>query len=185
MRKAGLAMAAIAGAMVVGGCSSGGGGSSLAMEDLEHAGRTCPVDLAGAVDGDGKVTVEVDTGSGTGGDDASALDRAGGTLVTCTVTAGDGDVVAYLFGSKHEDAVGLLLPQINADLDIGLDNLPKVVQRYEDTDNGELIDIPGGGPGAVAAVDVEDATSGVLYVFAEGQSSAQARQIAERLLSRA
>lgn len=177
MRLAGLAVVVV----IAGACS--GGGSSLSLDDLRDTGSKCPVDVAGAVDGAGKVSVDVEEGSGTGDLDDSAIDQAGGIYVECTVPVDDGEVDVVLFGSKHKSAVNLLLPQINADLDMGVDELPKVVDRYMAADDGELIDLPDGAPGAIAPVDIEDAESGVLYVSSDSLSPKQVRKIAESILS--
>jgi hypothetical protein len=185
----------VIGAVVVaaslGGCS-GGDGSSLTVDGLAETGSDCPVDLDGAVtaagvEGDaGPVTAEVSTGSGEGGQDASALDQAGGVYVECTRPVGDGEVTAVVFASEHPGAISLLLPLLQHDLQLDMDDLPGIVERAQDADEGELIDTGGEGSAAVGRLGVDGAESAILYVSASSAPSAasptQVRTIAEDLL---
>ena len=176
-----------------GGCSGddgGGGGSSLSRDDLAGAGSECPVDLAAAVadaglEVGGDVAVEVTEGTGDGGEDASAIDQVGGVYVECTLPAGDGDgdVTAVVFASDRPGAIGMLLPVLSRDLDLGVDDLQDVFDRVEGTDEGELADLGADGPAAAARLDVDGAESAVLYVSASsGASPEQVRAVAQALV---
>lgn len=183
--------------VAAGGCSddddnggSGGGSGSLSQDDLAGAGSECPVDLTAAVaeaglDTDGDVTVEVTEGSGGGGQDDAAIDQVGGFYVACTQPVTDGgEITAVVFGSEQPGAVGMLLPQIAADLDLTADDIEGVFDRVQRTDVGELADLDAEGPVAVARIDIDGAESGVLYVSSSGVSPDEVRAVADDLLGR-
>ena len=186
-----MVIGAVVVAVSLGGCS-GDDGSSLSRDGLAEGGSDCPVDLAGAVtaagvEGDaGPVTAEVSTGSGEGGRDASALDQAGGVYVECTQPVGGGEVTAVVFASERPAAISLLLPLLQHDLQLAVDDLPGLVERAQSADEGELIDTGGEGAAAVGRLDVDGAESAILYVSAStapaAASPAQVRAIAEDLL---
>lgn len=177
-----------------GGCSDddggggGSGGGSLSQDDLAGAGGECPVDLTAAVaeaglDADGDVTVEVTEGSGGGGQDDAAIDQVGGFYVACTQpVTGGGEITAVVFGSEQPGAVGMLLPQIAADLDLTADDIEGVFDRVQRADVGELADLDAEGPAAVARIDIDGAESGVLYVSSSGASPDEVRAVADDLL---
>ena len=186
----GLVAVVVLGA-AAGGCGDDdGGGGSLARDDLAETGSDCPVDLAAAVaeaglDAGGDLTVEVTEGSGGGGQDDAAIDQFGGVHVACTqpVTEG-GEVTAVVFASEQPGAVGLILPQIAADLDVASDELEGVFDRVQRTDVGELADLDAEGPAAVARIDIDGAESGVLYVSSSGASPDEVEAVAGHLLGR-
>jgi hypothetical protein len=178
-----------------GGCSDddGGGnddGGSLSQDDLAGAGSECPVDLTAAVaeaglDADGDVTVEVTEGSGGGRQDDAAIDQVGGFYVACTQPVTDGgEITAVVFGSEQPGAVGMLLPQIAADLGLTADDVEGVFDRVQRTAVGGLADLDVEGPAAVARIDIDGAESGVLYVSSSGASPDEVRAVAEDLLAR-
>jgi len=186
-------VAVVALSVAAGGCGDdggGGGGGSLSQDDLAGAGSECPVDLAAAVDAAGleaagDPTVDVTEGSGDGGQDAAAIDQVGGVHVDCTQPVADGgEVTAIVFASEQPGAVGLLLPQIAADLDLTADDLEGVFDRVQRTGVGELADLDAEGPAAVARLDIDGAESGVLYVSSSGASPDEVHAVAEDLLAR-
>jgi hypothetical protein len=158
------------------------------MDRLADGGAACPVDLdeavaaAGIEAGDGEVAVEVSEGSGDGGQDASALDQVGGVYVDCTRPVDGGEVTAVVFASERPEAVGLLLPQLQHELDLDIDALPDVLDRVEATDEGDLVDLGAEGPVAVARIDVDGAESAVVYVSAPDLSTDEVQTVAEKIL---
>jgi len=176
--------------LTVGACGGDDDGDdgSLSMGSLSDAGDTCPVDLgaavvdAGMTDDAGDIAVEVTEGSGDGGEDDSAIDQFGGTLVECTVAVGDGEATAIVFATERPSAINLLLPQMSADLGLASDVLLDVAERAEDAETGELLDLGADGPAAAAPIDVGDAESAVLYVSAPDASPEQVRSAAEAML---
>jgi hypothetical protein len=128
----------------------------------------------------------VERGSGEGGGEASAIDQVGGLYVECTRPVGDGggEVASYVFASEQPQAISLLLPLIQQDLDLRIEDVESIFERFGATEPGSLVDLGVDGPGAVAPIDVADAASAVLYVSAAegGASPAQVRTIAQHIL---
>jgi hypothetical protein len=175
--------------LLLGACGGGGDGSSLTMDDLRKGGDTCPVDLGGAAvaagltTDEGEVAVEVTEGSGDGGLDDAAIDQVGGVYVECTLTGDDGDVNAVLFASERAQAIGLVLPMLQRDLELASADLGAVVERFDDSDAGEPFDLGADDPVAAAArLDVDGAESAVLYVSAPQASPQQVQDLTDGLL---
>jgi hypothetical protein len=172
------------------GDDDGGGGSGLSRDDLASASSECPVDLpaaatAAGLDAGGDVAVEVTEGSGDGGPDDAAVDQVGGVYVDCALPVADGELTAVVFASDQPGAIGLLLPQIQHDLALDVDELQSLFDRVDATDEGKLIDLGADGPAAAARIDVDGAESAVLYVSASsGASPEEVRAVAEDLLDR-
>jgi hypothetical protein len=161
------------------------------MDDLADSGTTCPVDIDAAVSAAGldstaaRTKVDVSRGTGDGGRDASALDQVGGVYVECTRSVGGGDVTVVVFASDQLGAIGLLLPQIQHDLDLDVDALAAIVDRAREGDANDLIDLGAEGPATAARIDVDDAKSAVLYLSASivpPASPEQTQTMAEKLL---
>jgi hypothetical protein len=174
--------------LLLGACSGGGDDASLSMDGLRDTGDTCPVELdaavvdAGLASGEGAVDVEVTEGSGTGDAEDSAIDQVGGVYVECRRAVDDGDVTAVVFASDQPQAIGLMLPTLQNDLDLAADDLEPIVDQLGDTDAGELLDLGGDARAAAAPVDVDGAESAVLYVSASSATPQQTQAIAEQLL---
>jgi hypothetical protein len=194
--------------VLLGACVGGGDEPSLSMDQLDGTGRTCPVDLDNAVaaaglgEPDADVHVEVERGSGEGDPRAGALagetpiEQVGGVYVECTLPVGDGhregdggdgdarEISSYLLATEQPRAINLLLPLIQRDLELGVDDLNGISDRFAATDEGEIVDLGADGPAAAARIEVDDADSAVLYVSATGgaTSPAQVRTVAENLL---
>jgi hypothetical protein len=205
MRAVRLYLAASAVA-IVGACSDGGG-PSLSVEQMRDAGGRCPVDLEAAVAASrldspgGDLTVEVSEGSGEVPQDASvgdwteqghsAVDWYDAVVVTCIQAVDGGDVTVELMAVRRPQAgtaVGLVLPQVARDLALTADELEGLIARFEAADAGDLVDLGGEAPIAVAPLDVDGAESAVLYVSAaevDAATPADVRAIAEDLLGRA
>jgi hypothetical protein len=190
-----IATCAVVAAVVVGvaagaGCS-GGDGASLTMDELAGAREACPVDVDAAVKAAGLdvtgATTEVDVtrGSGRGGPEDPPLDQAGGVYVECDRPVAGGEVTAIVVALDRPSAVNLLLPLIQRDADLDIDQLRALVERTARTDDGDLVDLGVDGPlVALSPIDVGDAESAVLYVSASvtGARPSVARNVAERLL---
>ena len=165
-------------------CSSGGDDAALSLDDLRDAGDGCPVDLAGSdlvADQVGEVEVEVTEGSGDGGLDDAAIDQAGGVYVECRLS-GAGGTLAVVYASEQPGALGLLLPQLQSDLDLAADDLEVVMAAFDDTDGGDLVELSAEGPVAVARLDVDGAESAVLYVSTDGATPAEVHDATEAML---
>lgn len=183
-----MTFAAAATVLAVGACSSGGG-PELSIDDLRDTGDRCPVALAGTdlvADELGPVEVDVTEGSGDGDAAAgdSAIDQAGGVYVECRTGDADG-TVAVVFASPRPNAMALLLPLVSQDLGLTTDQLEDVLTAYEDTDDGELVDLGAEGPAAAVRIEVDDAESAVLYLSTDGAApdevAATARELADDL----
>lgn len=191
MRSWLVVVPALAATVLLGACGGGDDGGSLSIDRLEDADQTCPVDLdaaaaaAGLGEAGADVEVEVERGTGDGGRDAAAaIDQVGGVYVECTRPAEGGEVAGYLFASELPDAISVLLPLIAADLELAVDDLDGILERYNAADEGDFVDLGSDGPAAAARIHVDGADSAVLYVSAAdgGASPAQVRSVAENLL---
>ena len=176
---------AVAAAGLVGACSSGRDEDDAAftLDELRSAGDACPVDLAStglAPDGAGEVEVDVVGGSAPG---RSAIARAGGVYVECTVPVdGGGDVTAVLFASEQPGAIMLVLPLAQRHLRLAADDLEGQLAAFDDADAGELVDLTAEGPVAIARLDVDGAESTVLYVSAASAAPDDVRDATEAIL---
>jgi hypothetical protein len=180
--------------VLLGACSSDD--PSLSMDGLEDAGETCPVDLDAAAaaadleDAGADVEVVVERGSGEGGLEAPAIDQFSGVYVECTRPVGEAEgdegpqLVSFLVASDQPGAINLLLPRINADLELTVEDLRGVSDRFAAADEGETVDLGADGPGAAARIAVDGADSALLYVSAtdDAASPAQVRDVLQRLL---
>ncbi len=180
----GVSAAAAAVALLVGACSSGSGDAALSLDDLRDAGDECPVDLAGSdlvVDQVGPVEVAVTEGTGEGELDDAAIDQAGGVYVECRV-GGDDGTLAAVYASEEPGALGLLLPLLALDRGLTSVELEVVMAAYDDTDDGDLVELSAEGPVAVARLDVEGAESAVLYVSTNGATPVDVHAATEQLV---
>jgi hypothetical protein len=198
MRPRHAVISALPTVVLLGACIGGSDDPPMSMDQLADTGEACPVglDAAAADAGLGEagvdVQVEVSRGSGDGGMEDSAIDRAGGVWVECTrPIEGDGEsgeITSYLFASEEPAAILLLLPVIARDLELGSDDLEDIAgdlaDRFTTADEGELLDLGADGAAAAARLEVEEAASAVLYVGStDGSASpSQVRSVAEHLL---
>jgi hypothetical protein len=197
MRSWRTVISAVLALVLLGACSDDD--PSLSMDRLEDADETCPIDLDAAAeaadleDEGAAVDVVVERGSGEGSLEAPAIDQFGGVYVECTRPAGDpaGDesdegaqLVSFLVASDQPRAINLMLPRVQADLELTVDDLQGISDRFAATDEGETVDLGADGPGAAARIAVDGAESAVLYVSAtDGAASpTQVRDVLQRLL---
>ena len=142
---AGVAVLAVA-------CSSGGGSSSISIDELGKAGNTCPVRLSDAAAHSAQLTASA-SGSATAAAStappsdlsAPALARANGVEVDCSVTGSNGDSVQLLLiaARVRGGAVSLLLPLLQRDGALTLAQVEGVATSGEKARPGRLVAVPG------------------------------------------
>ena len=177
-------------AVLLAACSSGGGSSAISIDELAKAGNTCPVRLSDATVQAAHLTAPA-SGSATAAAStappsdlsAPALARANGVEVDCSVTAANGDQVSLLLiaGRVRGAALSLLLPTLQRDGALTVEQLEGIVAAGEKTRPGRLVPLPGSSAVALAVVDVKGARSAAFELSSEKLTRSAVEAVARDL----
>ncbi len=188
--------------LAVAGCASAPAKrSGITIETLSAStGTGCPVPLdaaasAAGLDRAGTAAGTVDAtrsdstaAAGPAADPAgdpvatSALDAAGGVVVSCAVTLEGGDTLhATLVAVRRDESGTLLLALITKDAQLDSDVAGQVLNDLSRTKISDLVAIPGGEPVALMHTALAGASSSSLLVSATSLTRRQVEQVALEL----